>query len=196
MRWPRDRGKPLRWAAPGSRAARSHPFRALVVASLAAVVLACGPTIHVETTQATSARFARYHTFAFETDAGSPTDFAPSPRSAYVRARIEQIAEPLLESKGYLLAAVGPADLTIRVSSGRRERELRVPVPNESRFARRPDERKEDVVEGSFGIDAIDVATGELVWHGSARLEVQPDQVNEERLRRAVNEVLAALPAR
>jgi hypothetical protein len=48
----------------------------------------------------------------------------------------------------------------------------------------------EDAFEGSFSIDALDAATGELIWHGSAWLEIQPDEVNDEHLRRAVNDVL------
>ncbi len=45
-------------------------------------------------------------------------------------------------------------------------------------------------------IDAFDATTDELVWHGSARAEVNPSQIDEERLRRAVSSVMAAFPSR
>jgi hypothetical protein len=54
----------------------------------------------------------------------------------------------------------------------------------------------EDFTEGAFVIDAFDAATDDLLWHGSARLEVQPGRFDEERLRRAASAVLTSFPAR
>jgi hypothetical protein len=123
-------------------------------------------------------------------------DFTPSPQSSLVRQHVEQMTGTVLVAKGYAPVSVAgtPPDMAIRVSAGRREREIRRPVRV------RPDwlveDESEDFVEGSFVIDAFDAATDQLLWHGSARLEVEPATVNEERLRRAANAVLTSFPSR
>lgn len=112
-------------------------------------LVACSPSIAVETAQSPTAHFDRYRTYAFE-HAGAPSGFAGSPHSAYVKVRLESLTESVLESKRY--------------------------VP--------------------FVIEILDTTTRGVLWQGSARLEVEPNTVDEKRLQRAATEVLATMPAR
>jgi Domain of unknown function (DUF4136) len=162
-----------------------------VVGALAA----CTPAVDVHTERPPSARFDHYRSFTFQPAPGAPIDYAPSPQSEHVKSRIGQMADDLLRSKGYVPAIGALADLRMVVWAGRREERIVAPDPNAPRFARR--EREEDVFEGSFVIDAIDVQTGKIAWSGSVRVEkVEPGTVDEGRLRRAVAAVLTSFPAR
>jgi Domain of unknown function (DUF4136) len=58
------------------------------------------------------------------------------------------------------------------------------------------DQEEQDLVEGAFVIDAFDAESHRILWHGSARAQVSPGPLNEDRLRRAVESVLASFPAR
>src|SRR5208283_2779356 len=58
------------------------------------------------------------------------------------------------------------------------------------------DEEERELVERAFIIDAFDRETRELVWHGSARTEVDPSPIAYERLRKAVESLLASFPSR
>jgi hypothetical protein len=169
-------------------------FLRLILLGLVALTIACAPAIRVHTVQSPSAHFDRYGTFAFQTEPRAPASFATSPQSGYVERRVEQLAADVLRGKGYAAAEGPPADLMIHVSAGRREREIRLPQPS------RPDwlleDEEDDFVEGAFVIDAFDTRTGEMVWHGSGRLEIDPRSVQEERLQRAVRDVLASFPPR
>jgi hypothetical protein len=57
-------------------------------------------------------------------------------------------------------------------------------------------EERDLVVEGAFIIDAFDRESREVVWHGSARSELNPGPIDEQRLRKAVGSVLASFPSR
>jgi len=166
----------------------------LILLGLVTLMLACAPAIRLHTVQSPSAHFDLYRTFAFQSEPRAPASFARSPQSAYVERRVEQLAADILRGKGYAAAEGSPADLMIHVSAGRRERETRLPQPS------RPDwlveYEEDDFVEGAFVVDAFDTRTGEMVWHGSARLEIDPGSVKEEGLQRAVREVLASFPSR
>ncbi|HEY3820265.1 MAG TPA: DUF4136 domain-containing protein [Polyangiaceae bacterium] len=154
---------------------------------------ACSSSVDVHTARSPGAHFEQYRTFSFESDPRSPIRYARSPQSAYVESRIEQVATSILEAKGYV-PAQGPADLHILVSAGRLERELQLPQ------RARPDwlleDEEDDFVEGAFVIDAFDGSRGDMLWHGAARLEVDPRRVDEDRLTRAVHMVLEGFPAR
>lgn len=164
----------------------------LAVVLVTAVLVGCTSAIDVHTAQAPSAHFERYRTFSFEIDRQAPPGFSPSPQSAHVKQRVEQLTAKVLETKGYTQAEPASGDMTVRVSAGRRAREIRLPE------RARPDwlmeDEENDFVEGSFVIDAFDSASGEMVWHGAARLEVDPGAVDEARLRRAVSSVLTSFP--
>lgn len=158
-------------------------------------VVACSTDIAVETAQSPTAHFNRYRTYAFEPE-GAPSGFAGSAHSAYVKVRLESLTETILESKGYVPAADAPPDMTILVLAGRRKAERWVSDPSSPRFARHGTLREVDIVEGSFVIEVVDTTTGDVLWQGSACLEVEPNTVDEKRLQRAATEVLASLPAR
>jgi hypothetical protein len=167
---------------------------ARVLAAVALTLLAsCTAAINVHTKQSPSADFERYRTFSFESDPRPPARFAPAPASRHVERRVERVATILLLEKGYV-PKERTSDMNLRVSAGQRTREIR--VPERARPAWFVEDEDEDFVEGAFVIDAFDAATGEVVWHGSARLEVDPGKVDENRLRRAVNDVLAKFPSR
>ena len=154
----------------------------------------CSTAINFHTAVSPLAHFDRYRTFAFETSRDAPPDFELSPRSIYVRHRVEEMSATILIDKGYALAANAIADLRIQVAAGRRTRKIRRPVDAHSDWL--AEDEEDDFVEGAFVIDAIDNETGELVWHGSARVEVEPGKVDEDVLRRAVSRVLASFPPR
>lgn len=169
-------------------------LRTRVARAALIVLVACTPAMNVHTAQSPSAQFERYRTFSLESDACMPADFAPSSQSTHVRQQVGQVTGAVLMAKGYTPASDEPADMAIRVSAGRREREIRWPVQ-----VRPPwlvEDETEDFTEGAFVIDAFDTATDDLLWHGSARLEVQPGSVDEPLLRRAASAVLTSFPAR
>lgn len=176
-------------------ASRASVLRRAGVAILAGALAGCAAPVHVSVTPSNGVQLNQYRTFVFEAAPQSPAGFAASPASEDVKRRIEQIATTILQAKGYVISASAPADVTFRVSAGRREREVPCVAPGVSRFARRRTE-EEQVFEGAFDIEAYDTIGGELVWRACAQVEVEPGVVNPERLRRAVSDVLAAVPAR
>jgi hypothetical protein len=162
-----------------------------LVAVVALPLASCTTAINVHTKQSPSADFDHYRTFSFEGDSRPPARFGSSLESLYVKRRVARVAGTVLQEKGYV-PAKEVADMSLRVSAGERVREIH--IPQRSRPAWFDEEEDEDFVEGAFVIDAFDTATGEIVWHGSARLEVDPAKVDERRLRRAVSDVLAKFP--
>lgn len=165
-------------------------LQVLVLAFLLGTVF-CTSSTAIHTARAPAAHFGEYRTFAFETNGSAPSPKAPG-RSAEVARRVRHQAGDLLEAKGYVHVDLKP-DLLIRVAAGRREEAISHPHPGPRWL---DEDEEEDFVEGAFVIDAFDATTDELVWHGSARAEVNPSQIDEERLRRAVSSVMAAFPSR
>ncbi|MGA7118628.1 MAG: DUF4136 domain-containing protein [Polyangiaceae bacterium] len=151
----------------------------------------CAPTVSIHSAKSPTARFADYRTFAFDSTEGVPP--SARSRSAEVGRRVRQQVAQLLESKGYVQAADSRPDLLIRVAAGRREREISHPHPAPRWLE---EDEEDDFIEGAFVIDVLDSATQELVWHGSARAEVEPDRIDDQRLRRAVTSVMATFPFR
>ena len=164
-----------------------------VLLLLATQFVFCTSAISTHSARSPTARFSGYRTFGFDSLASAPSRYVPSARSAEVRSRVRQQASKLLEAKGYVVAVDSKADLVIRVAAGRREQEISHPHPAPRWLE---EDEEEDFVEGAFVIDAFDAATDELVWHGSARAEVDPNRIDDERLRRAVTSVMASFPSR
>jgi Domain of unknown function (DUF4136) len=186
----------------------------------------CAPAIHVHAIQSPDAHFERYRTIAFDVSRRAPAGHVASPRSADVREHVRQLAAAILQSRGYGLAAHEHADLVVRIEAGRREVEVptgtgimplgggvsglpeasrandtpgNVPGPADmgtSEYHGELDQEEGDLVEGAFVIDAFDGETHQLVWHGSARTEVNPGPFDYGRLGRAVESVLASFPVR
>ena len=187
--------------------------RTALVAALLGATPACASAVDVHTIQAPAAHFDQYRTVAFDMSAEAPSEYVASPRSEDVRTRIHETAATLLRDRGYVGAEKEHADLVVKIEAGRRERRIRAPsetsislptttppvepenagvVPS---YHGQLDEEERDFVEGAFVIDAFDGKTHELVWHGSARTEVRPGPVDYDRLRHAVESVLASFPA-
>jgi len=165
-----------------------------VVALLAA--LSCASYLDVDVVQSPSADLARYRTFALHAGA-PPTDFVTGDRARYVEGRVEQLARPLLEQKGWAEAAVGTApDLTIRVSTGRREQVSWKTDYSAPRYCRTKCIVREETYRGALVIDAFDTASQELVWHGGVVVDIERDRIDEERLAHVVAAVLASFPKR
>ncbi|MGD0677701.1 MAG: DUF4136 domain-containing protein [Polyangiaceae bacterium] len=198
---------------------------ALVVAHLLfGAGMGCRSAVEIHTIRSPLAHFDRYRTVAFDLSAQAPRAYTSSPHSAGVREHIEPIVARALEGRGYVLASNDHADLVVRIETGRREHEapigtmplgggvaglpspsggdsaaggVNVPGPAaiEPSYGGELDQEEKDLVEGAFVIDAFDAQTHTLVWHGSARTEVQTGPVDLERLRRAVESVMASFPA-
>ncbi len=169
-------------------------IRLLLFASFVTLLVCCTTAVDVHTSASPTARFDGYRTYVFGPEPGAPPDFAVTQQSVRVEHIVQGIAAGILKSKGYVPATTASPDLTIRVAAGQRQRVIRRPQP-----ARPPwfaEDEEFDYVEGSFVIDAFDGSTGQLVWHGAVRTEIQPGHIDEDRIRRSVNEVLASFPAR
>jgi hypothetical protein len=182
-------------------------IRALVLAAASAgPAAACGSALDIHTIRAPAAHFERYRTVVFDVRAAAPENFTVSPRSARVAGFVEETAGDVLRARGYVVAAAAPADLHVTIEAGRRER--RISGPGASSIGTHEeasavemlhgelDREERDLVEGAFVIDVFDAPSRELLWHGSARTDVDRGAIDYERLRRAVVAVLASFPAR
>ena len=166
-----------------------RPF--LLLFALATVF--CAPAVSIHTAKSPTARFGEYRTFAFDSTESPPASYGRSGASTEVGVRVRQQVGQLLQSDGYVLAVDRKPDLLIRVAAGRRAEEISHPHPGPRWLE---EDEEDDFIEGAFVIDALDAATQELVWHGSARAEVNPNQIDDERLRRAVRSVMGTFPSR
>jgi Domain of unknown function (DUF4136) len=197
----------------------------LLFVAVASTGVGCVTAIDIHTLRAPTAHFEKYRTIAFDLSPAPPSDYTTSPRSVDVRDHVEKDAQTVLEGRGYALAPKDQADLVVRIEAGRREKKVLVstglsapvgpspggvpsdispsgggsdlPAPSgvQIPYIGELDREEQDLVEGSFVIDAFDRATRKIVWHGSARAEVNPGPVDYERVRRAVESVLASFPA-
>jgi hypothetical protein len=198
-----------------------HLSAALLLAVALSVGTGCTSGASIHTIRSPAAHFERYRTVAFDANLEAPNEYSLSPRSAGVRSHVQRFATSILQSRGYVLSDQQHADLVLRIEAGRRERKEPVstgttplgggpgdvppvagadsaPGPSavETMYHGELDQEERDLVEGAFVIDAFDSETRELVWHGSARTEIVPGPVDYARLRRHVESVLAAFPAR
>jgi hypothetical protein len=187
--------------------------------------LACSSAVEVHAIRSPGAHFEQYRVIAFDVRHGAPSEYATSPQSADVRGYVEQVAKGILEAQGYRIGTADSADLVVVVEAGRRERKVVEPIhsavvaagpaslsggsspvgasattlagaPGMETYHGQLDTEERDLVEGAFVIDAFDGKSRELLWHGAARAEITPGHVDYDRLRRAVESVLASFPTR
>jgi Domain of unknown function (DUF4136) len=163
--------------------------------ALVTMLLGCS-SVDFHTAISPTATFDRYRTFAFDTHPAVVSMYATSARSEDVAGRIRLAVTSLLQAKGYALAKEGSSDVVVRVAVGERERETVVRGLQPSRLGWLDENETVDFSEGAFVIDVFDVTTGDLVYHGAARTEIDPEHVDEQRLRGAVGDVMAPFPAR
>jgi hypothetical protein len=172
------------------------PF--LAIAYVASCV-GCGNAINMHTVASPYADFARYQTFTFGPPQGAPYRYTESERTTRAEQLTEEMVTAILGSKGYARAV--PADLTIRIAAGLRRKQVPILLPapppggppNETWFT---EKEGAEILEGALVIDVYESASGSLVWHGAAQAAIDPDHFDEERLRRAVSEVMSSFPAR
>jgi hypothetical protein len=202
---PRDKRPRNAPPSPGTDVAHPHAMRTLLpVLGLLASAACAGENSDVapalSTTSASThvhmainpaASFNHYRTYSFGPAEGPPAGYKTSPRSDELQRRLLSLIATDLEKKGYAPAA-GKGDVVIMFGSGRRE----VATHDESDITAEwiPDDENADFVEGSLVIDAFDGAKGTKVWHGASLAKINPDKLDEQRLRRSVDELVAAFP--
>ncbi len=156
--------------------------------------IGCSPSIHVHAVVNPSASFDRYRSFSFGRTEGAPAGYLMTPRAADVERRLEPLIADTLEQKGYLPASGRRGDIFILFGAGQRD----TSIHEESSMGAdwQPDDENADFVEGSLVVDVFDEATGKKIWHGASRADINnPDRINEPRLTRTVQQLLASFPA-
>lgn len=151
---------------------------------------AAGANLHTASNPASS--FDGYRTFSFGTSEGPPAGYQTSPRSAEVHRRLQPLIVSALTQRGYV-PVPEKGDIFIMFGSGRRDVSIHESSSVTGEWL--PDDENEDFVEGSLVIDAFDAATNNKVWHGASRANIDPDRIDDQRLKRSVQELLSSFPA-
>jgi hypothetical protein len=108
-----------------------------------------------------------------------------------VERRVRDLVAAELLRKGY--AETGPdADLQVRISSGTARENKPDPISTSGGTENEP----HLITAGEVAIDAFDRATAQQVWHGTARAEIDPQQINEPALQTVVRRMLTPFPRR
>lgn len=148
-------------------------------------------TMNVHTAANPSASFDRYRTFSFGPSEEAPPGHQTPVRFAQMQRRLQSLIAAVLTQKGYVPAS-GEGDFFVMFGSSRRE-----VSPHESSSIGMewlPDDEDADFAEGALVIDAFDAATGGKIWHGATSANIRPDRIDDHRLRRSVQELLAPFP--
>jgi hypothetical protein len=174
-----------------------------VVLSLLAVVLAStgcaqsvttgdatGATVHAEANPA--ARFDHYRTFSFGTPENAPPGYLMAKRSVEVERRLQGLVEAALTEKGYLPAFTPRGDIVILFGTG--QRDVQTHQQSDVGGEWLASDENTDSTEGKLVIDVFDGATKTHLWHGSSRETVNPDRINDQRLRAYVHELFSSFP--
>jgi hypothetical protein len=165
---------------------------------LAATMAACQATTasvpgtsHVQTTSAEAAAFAPFRTFGFRLAEQPPSPYELSARSFEVEHRVHDLVAAELVGKGY--TETGPdADLLVRISSGTVGEDKPEPITTSGGNENEP----QRITVGEVVVDAFDRGTGQQVWHGTARAEIDPQRINGPALQAAVQRMLTPFPTR
>jgi hypothetical protein len=136
-------------------------------------------------------------TFSFGVTENAPGEYETSARGAEVQRRVRLLVVGFLENRGFVQKPDG-ADFIVRIASGRREREapraLPLPHPKPTGPAWFDEHEEEDFVEGILVIDVLDGKDQQPLWHGAARVQINPDKIDDDLLKRATAKVLASFP--
>jgi hypothetical protein len=162
---------------------------------LAATLAACEATTssapsQVHTVSAQVDAFAQYHTFGFLLPAAPPPPYQASARSFEVERRAREMVTAELARRGYSEATASP-DFLVRLSSGT----AKVDKPEPTTTSGGNENEPHVVTAGELIVDAFDRSTGQQVWHGTARAEVDPQKIDEPKLQAAVQQMFAPFPA-
>jgi hypothetical protein len=160
--------------------------------AISAVGCADAVTIHAVTNPA--APFAQYRTFSLGAPEAAPRGYRSSPFSEEVRGRVQPLIIEALNKRGYT-AAPSKGDLVVRFGSGRRVVTVHQATPPEGEQSEVGFPAQDyDEVEASLVIDAFDATSGVRVWHGTSRVDVGPDRVNQPHIQRTIEEMFASFP--
>lgn len=156
------------------------------------------------------------HSYAWQA-MGQGQHGSPLVDNDIIRGRIESSANRVLQAKGYHMAAPASADVLIAYHIGLQQKtETRVDqapsmgVPTGMVCGRQrcatgwgwgyygPPEtsvRTYDYIEGSLIIDAVDRASGKLVWRALYREKIDTKSAEPARIDRVIDNAMKTLPA-
>jgi hypothetical protein len=135
--------------------------------------------------------FDRFKTFSIGLSEGPPAGYQATARTAEVYRRLRPLIASALAARGYTQVDAR-GDLLVMYGSG--VREVAIHETSSVGAGWLPDDENADFVEGSLVIDAFDGASYARVWHGASRAEIKPEQIDDQRLQRSVQELIGAFP--
>lgn len=171
-----------------------------VVAALGGcLLLGCSALLDVHGAGVGGTDVARDSTFSIDDALAPPAGYVKGDRSEEVVQRASGIASRVLVAKGYVARSGAPGDFRLRIGAGRRDATfvppiIPLPLPSGQQAGRVEASEREDIAEGALVVDAFDTATGEMVWHGAARVVIDPTAIDDKLLERAVVAILATFP--
>lgn len=150
----------------------------------------CGGTdVRVTTADAKAGAVAQHKTFAQQPAALAPKGYTAGDLTPAVYAGVAREVDTALRSKGYTPTGAQDAELEIRVSAGTRIVEA-PPQGAATRFGA-PSEPDR---ERGLVIDIFERSTGKALFHGYARYDSAPGEVDAKSLNKAVTEILEPVP--
>ena len=165
-----------------------------------AMLACCSPILDVHGRAVGAVDVSRRSTFSVGETAGTPPRYVRSDNTDEVVRRAGLFAARILVIKGYTLDKDRPSDLKVRIGAGRREEavasEFLMPRPSPNQTGRIETSELEDITAGALVIDVFDGVTGAMVWHGAARIVIDPAKIDDALLERATTAILATFPAR
>jgi len=164
------------------------------------MISCCSPILDAHGGSVGAVDVSRRSTFSIGDTTGVPPRYARSGHTDEVVHRVSLVAARILVNKGYTLDEDRPTDLNVRIGAGRREEavasEFLMPRPSPSPNSQIETREAEDITAGVLVIDVFDGGTGVYVWHGAARVVIDPAKVDDALLDRAASGILASFPAR
>jgi len=160
----------------------------------------CSPILDVHGGAVGAVDVSRRSTFSFGEATGTPPRYKHSDHTDEVVRRAGSFAARILVGKGYTLDKDRPSDLKVRIGAGRREEavasEFLMPRPSPSQTGRIEASELEDITAGALVIDVFDGVTGAMVWHGAARIVIDPAKIDDALLEQATTAILSTFPPR
>jgi hypothetical protein len=102
---------------------------------------------------------------------------------------MHELVATALARKGYREASPSP-DFWVRLSSGT------LKVDASQSYDGTSASENDSLILGEMVVDAFDGSTAQQVWHGTAKAEIDPQQINERAIGAALQQMLAPFPAR
>ncbi len=173
----------------------------LPLATLTLFAAACAPGVTVHNDFDHDVAFAQLHTFDWAPAPGRSTTGDPRTTNPFLERRIRQAIEANLQEHGYRKATDAAPDLLIAYYAAV-EAKLDVSTVDQYYGWRGPWTRTATEVhqydEGTLVIDIADARTRRAIWRGWGQGAVTRSSnpaTNEQRLRHAVDRILASFPA-